>query len=482
MDYVKKANDILVRLFNVVLKLEEKALKESSTHNLSITEIHTLAAIGPDTERTMGEAADLLQISISTLTTAINKLVRKGYVERFRISSDRRIVKVKLTSAGEDAVMEHEKFHRRMVENAVGELSSSEMAAFVGSLDSINDFLDMQLTAPMKKPEDYPPKPVRLGSFVVPKGIFQGGMGIGISMSSLATAVAKEGGLGVIAGAAIGFREADYGENPLEANLRTLRREVKKAVEAVRGYEGVGPIGVNIPYNIEHYEELTMAAVESGAQVIVTGAGLPLRLPEICRDRDVALVPVISSQRAAKVILKSWEKKHQRRPDAFIYESVFAGGFLGYRKSVLDVERGNYYKTISDIKKEIGEIPLIVAGGIYSRKDAKRAILFGGDGVQLGSRFVTTAECDAPESIKEAYLNCRENDVTIIQMPGSMPYRAIRNRLTESFEKGEELDVNRALIKAAKGDARDGLVFCGSKVYLQETMETVGEIMREIGT
>ena len=481
MDYVKKTNDILVRLFNVVLKLEEKALKESSAHNLSITEIHTLAAIGLGMERTMGEAADLLQISISTLTTAINKLVKKGYVGRFRISSDRRIVKIKLTKAGEDAVIEHEKFHHNMVENSLGELSPPEITAFVRSLDNINDFLDMQLTNPMNGPEDYPPGPIKLGPYTVPKGIFQGGMGIGISMSSLASAVAVEGGLGVISGASIGFGETDYEQDPLAADLRVLRREVKKARKQVDGKAGAGPIGVNIPYTGGSYGQLVTTAVDAGAQVIITGAGLPLRLPEICKDKEVALVPVISSPRAAKIILKNWQKKHKRRPDAFIFESVFAGGLLGYRESKMDVERGNYYKTISDIKNEIGHIPLIVGGGIYDRQDGLRAILYGGDGIQLGSRFVTTLECDAPDAVKEAYLKCGENDVTIIQTPGSMPYRAIRNDFAQSLVEGEPFDVNGALIRAARGDGKNGLIFCGSKVYLQNTMEKVADIMEELG-
>ncbi len=480
MDYVKKTNEILVRLFNVVLKLEEKALKESSAHNLSITEIHTLAAIGIGMERTMGEAADLLQINISTLTTAINKLVKKGYVERFRISSDRRIVKIKLTKAGEDAVTEHEEFHRRMVEKSIGELSKDDIAAFVQALDNINDFLDMQLIQPEKAPEDYPPGPVTLGSHTVPKGIFQGGMGIGISMSSLASAVAAEGGLGVISGANIGFGEEDYSRHPMLANIRVLQREVEKARKAVKDLDGAGPIGVNIPYKTQNYDELVSAAVEAGAQVIITGAGLPLRLPEICRDKNVALVPVVSSLRAAKIILKNWEKKHHRRPDAFIFENVFAGGQLGYRGSRLDVERGNYYKTISDIKKEIGDIPLIVAGGIFSRDDGVHAYIYGADGIQVASRFVTTEECDAPDTIKEAYLKCTENDVTIIQTPSNMPYRAIKNSFTESLREGEDFDVNEALIRAAKGDAEKGLVFCGSKVYRQNKLERVADIIDEL--
>ena len=203
MDDAKKINEVMVSLFNIVLKIEEKAIKESTIHDLSITEMHTLDVIGIGNGRTMSEVAQRLQINLSTLTTAINKLVKKGYVERFRIPSDRRIVKIKLTKEGIDAVKEHEAFHDELIRKALGKVSDEEIKSLIVSLDNIDTFMHMQMAKPIRDERDYSLGIIDFQNLHIKKALFQGGMGVGISLGGLAGAVAKEGGMGIISGSSM---------------------------------------------------------------------------------------------------------------------------------------------------------------------------------------------------------------------------------------------------------------------------------------
>jgi DNA-binding MarR family transcriptional regulator len=246
LEKIREINDTLVGLFNMVLKLEEGGLKESSFSDLTITEIHTLEAITLDKIKTMTQVARNLGISVSTLTAAINKLVQKGYVHRFRVEEDRRKVKIQLTESGKEAVKEHEVFHLEMVSEALSTLNTEEVKAFADSISGMFEFLWIKKSH--SEYGVYPNiiRPLDLNGLVFPLPILQGAMGIGFSLHGLASQVAMQGGGGVIASTEIGFREPDYDTNPLAANLRALEGELNLALDKVKDYPKRGPIGVNI--------------------------------------------------------------------------------------------------------------------------------------------------------------------------------------------------------------------------------------------
>lgn len=500
MEAVKELNEILVSLFNSVLKMEEYALKKASDHNLSLTEIHTLDAIGAGKPKTMTQVANSLKISVGTLTVAINKLVKKEYVDRFRVAEDRRIVKIALTQTGKDAVSEHEKFHLNMVGEAIASLNKEQTAVLVESLGNINNFFKLQKVKPIVDSEEIKMKALNIGDIHVPVPIFQGGMGIGVSMSNLAVAVAKCGGVGVISAAQPGYMEADFYKDSVAANGRALQRNIKEALHAIKDLPHKGAIGVNIMCAAKNYDELVKASIEAGVQFIISGAGLPTSLPGLCKGSKVKLIPIVSSARATAIIIKNWAKKFDRVPDAVIFEGPEAGGHLGYKEEQLESAQEDFYKTITEIKRELEPLPncpLIVGGGIYNKVDMEKALAYGADGVQIGSRFVTTEECDVHENFKQAYLNCKKEDVTIIKSPVGMPGRALRNAFIKKVEQGrippERCNgcitscnpgtamccITEALIRAAKGDIDNGLVFCGSKAYKSQKMETVTQIFEE---
>ncbi|MBR0597910.1 nitronate monooxygenase [Sinanaerobacter chloroacetimidivorans] len=501
MELTKKLNEILVSLFNSVLKMEEDAIKESSRHNLSITEVHTLAAIGAGKAKTMTQVAASLKISVSTLTVAINKLVDKKYVNRFRVPEDRRIVKIELTQEGIEAVQEHEDFHNAMVGDAIAALNEEELKLLVQSLDNINEFFKTQRLKPIRSDEPLKLVPLMLGQLEIPVPIFQGGMGIGVSLSRLAAAVAKCGGVGVISTAQSGYLEPDFATNTKEANLRALKKYIKEAINEIKDVPRKGIIAVNVMCAARHYEETVETAIEAGAQMIISGAGLPTSLPGICKGSKVKLVPIVSSARATALILKSWAKKYNRVPDAVIFEGPMAGGHLGFKEEQLEDAQEKFYQSIMEIKAELQDLPncpLIVGGGIYTKEDVQKALSYGADGVQLGTRFVTTEECDVHPKFKEAYLKAKKEDMVVIKSPVGMPGRAIATPFTKKVEQGRippercngclipcKADVapyciTDALIRAAKGDVENGLVFSGSNAYRAEKIEKVEDIFREL--
>lgn len=503
MERNTKLNEILVSLMNSVMKVEEQALKESTNVDLSITEIHTLEAIGTEKLKTMTQVAGSLKISVSTLTVAINKLVKKGYVDRCRIPEDRRIVKIGLTDTGILVVKEHKNFHSNMIKDITANMSDSEIDVLLKSLDSLREFFRMQIIKPVRSEGPMELKPMDMNGLEIPVPIFQGGMGIGVSMWKLAAAVAKCGGVGVISAAQPGYMESDFYTDPLSANVRAIKREVKLAVNAVKDVPGAGPIGINMMCVGRNYDEIIQAAVEAGAKVIVSGAGLPTGLPKVVKGKDVKLIPIVSSARAAKLIIRSWSKKHNRMPDGFVFEGAKAGGHLGFKEEQLEIADENFYKTILEIKAEIASVPeckLIVGGGIFTKDDVEKALSYGADAVQVGTKFVATEECDAPESFKRAYVNCKKSDIVIIKSPVGMPGRAIRNKfVSEVAEREAKLPIVRcngcmtacnpnvapyciteALIAAATGDAENGLIFCGSNAYLVDKIVKVSDIFKEL--
>lgn len=382
-------------------------------------------------------------------------------------------------------------------------------------------------------------KALKIGDLVLQRPVIQGGMGVGISLHKLAGAVAASGGMGLISTAQIGFREPDFKTNFVEANLRAIRREMKKAREIAPK----GAIGFNIMVATKHYDLWVKEAIKSGADAIVSGAGLPVRLPEyaqaayeemkagiadaketcgeICKQavKKVKLAPIVSSAKSAQVICRLWDRKYKQVPDFVVVEGPLAGGHLGFSREEL-AEYGvdtkdvpNTYnqeaydkevRSIMEVVKTYEEkyqkhIPVVTAGGIYTHEDVKHQFELGAEGVQVATRFVTTEECDAPDAYKQAYINAKKEDIVITQSPVGMPGRAILNPFLQQIKDGvrpaiktcfqclEHCDIRtipycitKALVNAAEGDEDNALLFCGSNAYRAEKIEKVDDVMKEL--
>ena len=300
---------------------------------------------------------------------------------------------------------------------------------------------------------------LQIGNLTAKVPVIQGGMGVGISLSGLASAVANQGGIGVIAGAMIGMKEPDVAKKPLEANLRALRNEIIKARELSNGI-----IGVNVMVALTTFSQMVRTAIENKADIIFSGAGLPLEMPrhllQLCEEKKeefkTKLVPIVSSARAATVIAKKWLSRFNYLPDAFVVEVPKAG-----------------------------HVPVIAAGGVYTGADIKRFLDLGAAGVQMGTRFVATHECDADERFKQSYLAAKQEDVTIIRSPVGMPGRALCNDFISAAREGLKKPfkcifhcvstcqqektpycIAQALINAMRGNLERGFAFCGANVFL----------------
>lgn len=346
-------------------------------------------------------------------------------------------------------------------------------------------------------------KPLIIGDLIARIPIIQGGMGVGVSRSKLAGAVAKEGGIGILSTAQIGYDEPDFNKHQIESNLYAIKKHLKLAKEWAEG----GIVGVNIMVATKQYERYVKEACEGGADVIISGAGLPVSLPELVRGFKTKIAPIVSSIRAAAVILKMWDRKYQTTADFIVIEGPLAGGHLGFTKDQLDhIDEMDYdteIKGIIECKKEYEEkyqrsIPVVIAGGIFDREDIKHAMDLGADGVQISTRFVVTEECDASQEYKNAYLAAGKEDVKIVISPVGMPGRAIMNpflktvgegrvAVTKCFNCLEHCNpkdtpycITKALINAVEGNLKDGLIFCGENVHRLKEMTTVKKIFEEL--
>ncbi len=352
---------------------------------------------------------------------------------------------------------------------------------------------------------------LKIGEMIASMPIVQGGMGVGVSLSKLASAVANQGGIGVIAGAMIGMRESDIIKNPIEANVRALINEIKQA----RELSPKGILGVNIMVALTTFKEMVKASIENKINVIFSGAGLPLEMPkllfEACEAKKeefkTKLVPIISSARAAIVIAKKWKSRFSYTPDAFVLEGPKAGGHLGYKFE--DLENPDYsleklvpevVSAVKTIEDSAGKaIPVIAGGGIYSGEDIAKMFELGASAVQMGTRFVATHECDADIRFKEAYINAKEKDITIIKSPVGMPGRAIQNDFIEAYRQGKKKPVKcafhcvvtceqekapyciaQALIAAVKGNLDKGFAFCGTNASKIDSIISVKELMHSL--
>ena len=345
-------------------------------------------------------------------------------------------------------------------------------------------------------------KELIIGNKVAKIPVIQGGMGVGVSRSSLAGAVAKAGGIGISSSAQIGFDEEDFITNHKEANIRSLKKHIKLALEQKKD----GLVGVNVMVALKDYEEHVRTAVEAGADVVICGAGLPTTLPTLVADSDTKFAPIVSSQKAASILLRMWDKKYNTTADFIVVEGPKAGGHLGFSPDELSVTKEAYDNEIKKIiatTKEFGHkynrnIPVIVAGGIFDHDDIEHALSLGACGVQMASRFVVTEECDASVEYKDAYLNASSEDICIIKSPVGMPGRAIHNAFLDKIG-GKPLQVKclgclakcnpakipycitDALIKAVKGDVKNGLIFAGEQVSRLKEITTVPKLFAELG-
>jgi NAD(P)H-dependent flavin oxidoreductase YrpB (nitropropane dioxygenase family) len=346
-------------------------------------------------------------------------------------------------------------------------------------------------------------KELKIGNLNVPVPVVQGGMGVGISLSGLASAVADQGGVGVISCAGLGLIYKEKSKNFLQASIDGLRTEIRKAREKTNGV-----IGVNIMVALSNFEDMVRTAVEEKVDIIFAGAGLPLDLPKFLKpDSTTKLVPIVSSAKGLKIICRKWKSRFNYLPDAVVVEGPEAGGHLGFKAEQLDSPEYTLENLVDAVlqeretyrKKYDVTIPVIAGGGIYTREDVFNILKHGVDGVQIGSRFVTTHECDAHENFKNQYISAEKEDVTVIQSPVGMPGRALRNEFVTAVEGGEKKPaacpvkciktcdiantpycIISALYNAYRGKLDRGYAFCGSKAYMAHKITSVKDVMDDL--
>lgn len=341
---------------------------------------------------------------------------------------------------------------------------------------------------------------LKIKNLVAKVPVIQGGMGVGISLSGLSSAVANEGGIGVISAAMIGVDEPDVAKNPVQAHIRALKKEIQKAREMTSGI-----LGVNIMVALTNFTDMVKTSIQEGIDIIFSGAGLPFDLPKyLSEESKTKLVPIISSARAAKIICKKWLSRFNYLPDAFVVEGPLAGGHLGFKTEQLDDPAFNLENLVQEVVEAVKpfeqehkeSIPVIAAGGIYNGADICRFLKLGASGVQLGTRFVATHECDADNNFKQAFIDSREEDVMVIKSPVGMPGRALRNDFLSDVEQGKKKPfkcpyhcivtcdytkspycIAAALNNAKKGKMHRGFAFAGQKAYMIKEIISVKELI-----
>ena len=344
---------------------------------------------------------------------------------------------------------------------------------------------------------------LRIGNHISPVPIIQGGMGIGISLSRLASAVANEGGIGVIAAAVAGIHEPDFATNSAQANIRALGNEIRKARRATSGI-----LGVNIMVALSDFADMVRTSIAEGIDIIFSGAGLPLDLPGyLTPGCNTKLVPIVSSARAAKILCKKWLSRYDYLPDGFIVEGPKAGGHIGFKENQIDDPAFALEQLISEVIAVTNEyqmtkgqmIPVVAAGGIYTGEDIYNFLKLGAAGVQLGTRFVATYECDADDAFKQAYIDSKKEDMVIIKSPVGMPGRAIHNAFIDGVNQGKKKPfkcpfhciktceahkspycIAMALGNARKGKFKNGFAFAGKNAYRVEEIVSVADLMNSL--
>ncbi len=346
-------------------------------------------------------------------------------------------------------------------------------------------------------------KTLKIGDLSIAVPVIQGGMGVGISLSGLASAVASEGGVGVISSAGLGLIYRHFSGDFLEDSIHGLKEEIRKTREKT-----VGVIGVNIMVAMTNFADMVRTAVREKVDIIIAGAGLPLDLPSFLeKDSKTKLCPIVSSARAARIICEKWKSGYDYLPDAVIVEGPEAGGHLGFSVDQLKDSNYSLEHLVPDIRHELNlfeekynkPIPLIAAGGIYTGEDINKIMKLGASGVQMATRFVTTSECDAPEAFKQTYIDARKEDIEIIKSPVGMPGRAIISGFLDKVREGRKqpqkcpfkcirtCDISKspyciivALMNAFKGNFDNGFAFAGSNAFRATKISTVREVFQAL--
>lgn len=340
-----------------------------------------------------------------------------------------------------------------------------------------------------------------IGDLEIKLPVIQGGMGVGVSLSGLASAVANEGGVGVISCAGLGLIYHKSPGDYLSKCIYGLKEELRKAKEKTKGV-----IGVNIMVALTNYADMVKTSIAEKVDVIFAGAGLPFDLPSyLTPESETKLVPIVSSSRAAKIICEKWKNNYNYLPDAIVVEGPKAGGHLGFKIEQLNDENYSLEHIVPEILKVASQyetekkIPVIVAGGISTGEDIRRFMDMGVAGVQMGTIFVTTEECDASFEFKKAFVDACEGDLRIIQSPVGMPGRAIDGDFIKSVSEGKEMPkscpfhciktcnyekspycIVQALYQAAKGNLKRGYAFSGMNVHLSKKISSVKEVIAEL--
>lgn len=347
-------------------------------------------------------------------------------------------------------------------------------------------------------------KPVIMRNFTLSSPILQGGMGVGVSLGGLAGAVAKCGGMGVISAALPGYLKENYAKNPVVCDREAIIEEIAKAKQLA---QGAGAVGINVMVAMKHYAESVQAAVQGGVDAIISGAGLPLDLPKFTAGTNIAIAPIVSSARAALLICKRWDKTYGVTPDFIVVEGPQAGGHLGYDAAAIqDGTAQTPAQIIPELRRVLvafeekyqRRIPVFAAGGVFDGADCKRMIDCGADGVQIGTRFIATEECDASQGFKDVILAAKAEDAVLLKSPVGMPGRAVQSPLLARVAIARQQPkrcvdclapcnpattsfcISGALAEAAKGNVEDGLFFCGSNVGRINQMTTVPALMAQI--
>ena len=346
-------------------------------------------------------------------------------------------------------------------------------------------------------------KALKIGDLTAKVPIVQGGMGVGISLSGLASAVANAGGVGVISAAGLGVIYRELASTFNEASIIGLREELRKARQKTKGI-----IGVNVMVALTNFADIVKTAIEEKADIIFSGAGLPLNLPSFLKSDSITkLAPIVSSARALKVICRRWLGEYGYLPDAVVVEGPKAGGHLGYSHEQIDDENFSLEKTVPEVVAAVKEleqqhgkqIPVIAGGGVYTGEDIYNILSLGADAVQMGTRFVTTDECDADEAFKQSYIDAKKEDIEIIQSPVGMPGRAVHNGFLQKVKVGlkqpkacpfnciKTCDINNspycimlALYNAYRGKMENGYAFCGSNAWRCDKIVSVKELMNTL--
>lgn len=357
----------------------------------------------------------------------------------------------------------------------------------------------------LKERRDAAVESLKIGKRVLEVPIIQGGMGVGVSLDGLAGAVAACGGMGVISSAFAGLQAEGFDEDPKGVTLREIPKLVQSAKEKA---QGKGLVGINIMCAVSDYTDHVEAAIKGGVDAIISGAGLPLNLPKIAGDANVLLAPIVSGGRVMKLIGKAWERHHKRYPDFVVVEGAPAGGHLGFPMEELKENTSlspveilrEVLAELAPLEEKAGrKIPAFLAGGIFSYEDVEEALAGGASGVQIGTRFIATAECDVDQVFKDVLIAAEEEDIVLTLSPVGMPGRAINSPLVKFVAEGGRKKAKRcvdcltpcdpaktpyciseALIASARGDFENGLFFAGSKSACIKELTTVPALMAEL--